>query len=389
MVAVVGGGQLARMMAPAATALGIHLRVLVEDSGSSAAQVVVDAPVGAASDPTAVQQAADGADVLTFEHEHIPGSTLVEVCARGVAVRPSPASLVHAQDKITMRARLTALGVPCPRWAALDTPADLERFLAQGDGTAVVKTSRGGYDGKGVRVVRSSAEVTDWFASAAESGIPLLAEEKVPFTRELAVLVARTPSGEIRSWPVVESVQRDGVCAEVIAPAPNLHPATGAQAERIGRTVAEGLDVTGVLAVELFEVSDQDGAAPRLLVNELAMRPHNSGHWTIDGSVTSQFEQHLRAVLDLPLGETAARVPWTVMVNVLGCARQSLTDGLAELATLDPRAKAQLYGKEVRPGRKLGHVTVCGEQLLTVRARARAAAAVLRGDEPVVQDDVS
>lgn len=382
-VAVVGGGQLARMMAPAATALGVHLRVLVEDAVSSAAQVVVDAPVGAAADPVAVEALVVGADALTFEHEHVPNGLLTELVDRGVAVRPGPDALVHAQDKIVMRTRLTALGVPCPRWAPLDSADDLAAFLAAGDGTAVVKTARGGYDGKGVRVVRSADEAADWLAAAAEgTGAPLLTEERVPFTRELAALVARTPSGEVRTWPVVESVQRDGVCAEVVAPAPDLDPRTAATAERIAREVAEGLGVTGVLAVELFEVADPEGGAPRVLVNELAMRPHNSGHWTIDGSVTSQFEQHLRAVLDLPLGATEARQPWTVMANVLGSTRAALTDGLAEVAALDPGAKVHLYGKGVRPGRKLGHVTVSGDDLADVRRRAVAAAAVLRGDAP-------
>lgn len=382
-VAVVGGGQLARMMAPAATALGIHLRVLVEDAVSSAAQVVVDAPVGAAADPVAVERLVVGADALTFEHEHVPNGLLTELQDRGVAVRPGPDALVHAQDKIVMRTRLTALGVPCPRWAPLASADDLVAFLAAGDGTAVVKTARGGYDGKGVRVVASADEAGDWLTAAAEgTGAPLLAEERVPFTRELAVLVARTPSGEVRTWPVVESVQRDGVCSEVIAPAPALDPATAATAEGIAREVAEGLGVTGVLAVELFEVADPEGGAPGVLVNELAMRPHNSGHWTIDGSVTSQFEQHLRAVLDLPLGGTAARAPWTVMANVLGSTRAVLTDGLAEVAALDPGAKVHLYGKGVRPGRKLGHVTVSGDDLDDVRRRALAAAAVLRGEDP-------
>jgi 5-(carboxyamino)imidazole ribonucleotide synthase len=372
-VAVVGGGQLARMMAPAATALGVHLRVLVESSTSSAAQVVVDAPVGAASDVDAVSALAVGADVLTFEHEHVPFALLDRLAADGVAVRPDTHALVHAQDKIVMRRRLTDLGVPCPRWAELPDREALEAFLAE-HGEAVVKTARGGYDGKGVRVVGSADEVADWFTAAAVSGIPLLAEEKVPFRRELAVLVARRPSGEMRTWPVVESIQRDGVCAEVVAPAPDLDPALAARAVDVATRIAEGLGVTGVLAVELFEV---DGD---VVVNELAMRPHNSGHWTIDGSVTSQFEQHLRAVLDLPLGDTSPRGRWTVMANVLGSALTDLTDALAAVATADPAAKVQLYGKDVRPGRKLGHVNVTGDDLDDVRRRALAAAALLRGE---------
>ncbi|MDM7854049.1 5-(carboxyamino)imidazole ribonucleotide synthase [Cellulomonas alba] len=376
-VAVVGGGQLARMMTPAATALGLHLRVLVESATSSAAQVVVDAPVGAASDADAIRALVAGAAALTFEHEHVPNALLDELVAAGTPVRPAAHALRHAQDKIVMRERLTELGVPCPRWSRVTSAADLDAFLAGGEG--VVKTARGGYDGKGVRVVRSSDEVTDWLAAAADgTGAPLLVEEKVPFVRELAALVARRPSGEVATWPVVESVQVGGVCSEVVAPAPGLDPATQAAARDAAVAIAEGLDVTGVLAVELFEVPGPDGT--RVLVNELAMRPHNSGHWTIDGAVTSQFEQHLRAVLDLPLGATEPTARWTVMANVLGSALDDPTDALAAVGALDPGAKVQLYGKEVRAGRKLGHVNVSDDDLDRARSRARAAAALLRGE---------
>ncbi|MBO1750971.1 5-(carboxyamino)imidazole ribonucleotide synthase [Actinotalea sp. BY-33] len=390
-VAVVGGGQLARMMTPAATALGLGLRVLVENPTTSAAQVVVDAPVGLPKDRGAVQALVEGdgerprADVLTFEHEHVPGEVLAEVLASGVPVRPSAAALIHAQDKIAMRRRLTEIGVPCPDWAELPDAAALSRFLEDHGGEAVVKTARGGYDGKGVRVVRSTSEVVEWFAAAGIGGPALLAEAKVPFVRELAVLLARRPSGEIRTWPVVETVQADGVCSVVLAPAPDLDPAVEAAALDAATRVAEGLDVTGVLAVELFEVAGRSvgpagEAGARVLVNELAMRPHNSGHWTLDGAVTSQFEQHLRAVLDLPLGDTTPTARWSVMANVLGAERRELTEALPEVAALDPAAKVHLYGKDVRPGRKLGHVTVCGEDLGAVRERALAAAAVVRGD---------
>ncbi len=380
-MAVIGGGQLARMMSPPATALGLHLRVLVEDPDAPAAQVVPDAPVGAADDEAAVRALVAGADLLTVEHEHVPTTLLRRLQAEGLAVHPGPSALLHARDKIVMRRGLGALGVPVPRWAPVPTPADLDRFVAEAGGVAVVKTARDGYDGKGVRQVTFAAEVADWFDAAAAGGPQLLAEERVGFTRELAVVLARSPSGEVRSWPVVESVQRDGVCAEVIAPAPGLAPATGAEAEAVARAVAEGLDVTGVLAVELFEVPDPAGGPAHVLVNELAMRPHNSAHWTIDGAVTSQFEQHLRAVLDLPLGDTSARARWSVMANVLGSSLANLTDALPEIGRRFPEAKVHLYGKEIRPGRKLGHVTVCGDDLDAVRARAVAAAALLRGDE--------
>ena len=394
MIAVVGGGQLARMMAPAAAELGVRLRVLVEDPTASAAQVVTDAPVGAASDDDAIRQLIaprDGrpAAVLTFEHEHVPNSLLQDLIDHGTPVRPGPDALVHAQDKIVMRRRLADLGLPCPRWAAL--PADpaegratLTAFLDEAPGgEAVVKTSRGGYDGKGVRVVSLAAggpdQVADWFDAVAAGGPQLLVEEKVHFTRELAALVARRPSGEVRTWPVVESIQRDGVCSEVIAPAPGLSAELDARAREVAVAVAEGLGVTGVLAVELFETTGSDGE-PTICVNELAMRPHNSGHWTIDGAVTSQFEQHLRAVLDLPLGETTPTAPWTVMANVLGSELEELTDALPDVLARWPEARVNLYGKGIRPGRKLGHVNVSGADLAEVRRRAVGAAAVLRGE---------
>ena len=402
MVAVVGGGQLARMMQAQAVALDVHLRVLVEGPDVSAAQVVPDAPIGSAQDEAAVRALLPGASVLTFEHEHVPHDLLVALEAQGVAVRPGARALRLAQDKIHMRTRLDEAGVPCPAWRAVRSVAEIEAFAESAGWPVVLKTARGGYDGKGVRLVREPADldpdtetgatVGAWLAALAPpvgdgpANAPdaLLAEEFVPFTRELSMLLARRPSGdggegEIRCWPVVQTIQEDGVCAVVLAPAPDLAPGLQEECERIGRTIAS-LGVTGVLAVELFEVrGGADGGAPRVLVNELAMRPHNSGHWTIDGAVTSQFEQHLRAVLDLPLGETAATAPASVMVNLLGSARPDPHDAYPELMARHPRAKVHLYGKEVRPGRKLGHVTVTGETHAECRAIADAAVALLRG----------
>ncbi|SNT13379.1 5-(carboxyamino)imidazole ribonucleotide synthase [Micrococcales bacterium KH10] len=385
-LAVIGGGQLARMMAPAAARLGIQLRVLVEAADGSAAQVLQDAPVGAAKDETAVTALVRDAAALTFEHEHVDDEMLVALRTRGLSVQPSPEALIHAQDKIVMRRRLTELGVPCPRWLALAASpaaarAELDQFIAESEqNEAVVKTSRGGYDGKGVRVVASASDVADWIDAAAVGGPPLLVEEKVPFSRELAVLVVRNPSGESVTYDVVESIQRDGVCSEVIAPAPNLAPEIREQAGQIATTIADGLHVTGVLAVEMFE-APAHGGDTRLLVNELAMRPHNSGHWTIDGAATSQFEQHVRAVLDLPLGPTRPRTPWTVMVNVLGSQLDELTDVLPRVLRECPDARVELYGKQIRPGRKLGHVNVTGVDLVRVREQANRAAAILRGEE--------
>lgn len=376
-MAVVGGGQLARMMQQAAIGLGVHLRTLVEAADGSAAQVTPDAPVGVASDPRAVRALLPGADVLTFEHEHVPHNLLRSLEKEGVAVRPGSQALLHAQDKITMRRHLTALGVPCPAWTEVTSRTELQEFGDAIGWPVVVKRARGGYDGKGVRVVHAPHQVADWLDH--HDGIGTLVEALVPFRRELAVLVARRPSGELRAWPVVETVQRNGICAEVVAPAPDLDAALAARAVEVATTVAEGLGVTGVLAVEMFEVAATPDAPAHVVVNELAMRPHNSGHWTIDGAVTSQFEQHLRAVLDLPLGATEPLAPWSVMVNLLGSDLDDPRSAYPEMLERCPRARVHLYGKEVRPGRKLGHVTVSGHDLDAVRAEATLAVALLGG----------
>jgi len=370
-VGVIGGGQLARMMIPAAVNLGLDLRVLAEDEGMSADLAAVS--VGDYRDLATVLAFADTVDVVTFDHEHVPQAILRELRSRGVIVHPGPDALLYAQDKLLMRARLTELGLPVPDWARVTDADGLAVFLGDHGGRAVVKTARGGYDGKGVRVVSHAHEVDDWFLALAEDGNAgaLLVEELVDFRRELAQVVARRPSGEVGIWPVVETVQQDGVCAEVIAPAPKSAGRLSEVAADIAVRVAEGIGVTGVLAVELFETTDG-----RLLVNELAMRPHNSGHWSIDGSVTSQFEQHLRAVLDLPLGSTALREPWSVMVNVLGGpAEGSMADRYPVAFLEQPAVKVHNYGKDPRPGRKIGHVTASGADLDSVTYRARATAA--------------
>jgi 5-(carboxyamino)imidazole ribonucleotide synthase len=371
-VGVVGGGQLARMMIAPAVELGIGIRVLAEAEGMSAGLAAT--AVGDYRDLDVVRAFARDVDVITFDHEHVPQHVLRALVAEGVAVHPGPDALLVAQDKLLMRERLERLGVPVPVWARVADREALAAFLAENGGVGVVLTTRGGYDGKGVRVVRSADEADDWFA-ALDEGDALLAEELVDYARELAQSVARRPSGEIAAWPVVESIQRDGVCAEVIAPAHGASARLREAAEEMARGIAEGLGVTGVLAVELFETVDG-----RLLVNELAMRPHNTGHWSMDGAVTGQFEQHLRAVLDLPLGSTRPLAPWSVMINVLGGPETgTLADRYPKALADQPEARFHLYGKDPRPGRKVGHVTVVGDDLDETAYRARAAAAFFRG----------
>jgi 5-(carboxyamino)imidazole ribonucleotide synthase len=379
-LAIVGGGQLARMMAQSAVGLGVPIRLLAEGPAVSAAQVVPDTLVGDYRDLETLREVTSGCDVVTFDHEHVPTEHLRTLSAEGHACRPGPSALVHAQDKAVMRARLTELGVPCPRHAVVAEPDDVQRFAEPGAGFPVVlKTTRGGYDGKGVWVVGSAGESEDAFAVAGSTGVQILAEEKVDFRRELSALVARSPSGQVAAYPVVQSVQRDGICWEVVAPAPDLAEGLALEAQQIAMRVAAELDVTGVLAVELFETKDG-----RVLVNELAMRPHNTGHWSMDGAVTGQFENHLRAVLDLPLGSPEARQPWTVMVNILGGDNGALSEdlyaGYPHVLARDPRLRVHLYGKDVKPGRKVGHVTAYGDDLDDARERAHHAAAWFRGD---------
>ncbi|MEP6527587.1 MAG: 5-(carboxyamino)imidazole ribonucleotide synthase [Nocardioidaceae bacterium] len=368
---VVGGGQLARMTQQAAIALGVPIKLLAEGPDVSAAQVVRDAVIGDYRDVDTLLQFAADCAVVTFDHEHVPTDHLRALERAGYPCRPGPDALLHAQDKACMRARLQSLQVPCPRWTLVSSSEEVRAFAESAVGWPVVlKTPRGGYDGKGVWVVREPSEAAEPISQGAK-----LAEEWVDFRRELSVLVARSPSGQTAVYPVVESIQFDGVCREVIAPAPHLAETMSVDAQQIALTTAGALGVAGVMAIELFETKDG-----RILVNELAMRPHNTGHWTIEGAITSQFENHVRAVLDLPLGAPRARARWTVMVNILGSRIGDLYDGYLHAMARDPRLKVHVYGKVVEPGRKLGHVTAYGDDLEDALQRARHAAAWFQGD---------
>ncbi len=378
MVGVVGGGQLARMMQQAAIGLGVGLRVLAQRSDDPAAQVTPGTVIGDHHDFEALKAFALGCDVLTFDHEHVPTDFLHELEAAGVAVRPGPDALVYAQDKGLMRQRLSALGLPCPDWALIATDDDLADFGATVGFPYVLKATRGGYDGRGVWMVDDLAAAKAVLAEAAERGVRLLAEAKVPFVRELSAQVARSPHGQAAAYPVVESLQIDGICREVYVPAPGLSEEAALDAQRIALTVAKELGVTGMLAVEMFETAD--GA---VLINELAMRPHNSGHWSMDGAVTGQFEQHLRAVLDLPLGQVKPVAPVVVMANVLGLDLPEVYPAYKHVMAHDPGVKVHMYGKAVKPGRKIGHVNVLGlpgRSFEDTVERARHAAAYLRGE---------
>ncbi len=370
-IGAIGGGQLARMMTPPAIHLGLDFKVLAEAEGSSAGLAV--SMVGDYNQIETVQAFADSVDVITFDHEHVPLEVLRVLEAAGVSVQPPSKALAFAQNKLHMRKRLSELELPMPNWAEIKTAAELQEFISHNDGVAILKTPIGGYDGKGVRVVRSASDAEDWFANIANFGGSLLAEQKVDFVGEVAQLSARTPRGEFKTWQLVETIQENGVCSVVISPRPNTDAEMFAAAEKIAETVAHGLGVTGVLAVEMFVTADGT-----LLINELAMRPHNSGHFSIEGSVTSQFEQHLRAVANLPLGDTSPKGEWAVMVNLLGVdENNTFVEHFEKAMKQYPQAKLHTYGKGARQGRKMGHVTVVAEDLDFALAEAKGAAAVL------------
>lgn len=360
------------MMSPAATHLGLELHLLAASPAASAAQVIAKTTIGDYRKVQDVLAFAARLDVVTFDHEHVPAEVLTALAEAGITMQPTPQALVYAQDKLAMRGVVDDCGLPNPRWRHVHAREELTSFGDSAGWPVVLKTPRGGYDGKGVMIIDDAAaadatEVADWFSRSAESGTGLLAEQKVPFTRELSAQVARSASGEVAAYPVVESTQTNGVCDEVIAPAPHTSQAHLAEAERIARTIAETLGVTGMLAVELFEIAEDDahrGTPAGIYVNELAMRPHNSGHWSMDGCVTSQFEQHLRAVLNLPLGATAVTGGaggYAVMKNLLGGSNQNLHAAVPDAMRRSAGCKIHLYGKEPTPGRKIGHVNILSQ----------------------------
>ncbi len=364
-IGVIGGGQLARMMQPAAINLGIELRVFAESADSSAHQAAYR--VGDYNNLENLIEFCHDLDALTFDHEHVPQPLLQALEARNVKVRPGSQALIHAQNKLVMRQRLEALGMPQPNWTRAESAAEIQNFIDSFGPKVIVKTPIGGYDGKGVRVVSEVSEVSDWLANLEQFGGALLVEQKVEFTSECAQLSARNLSNQFVTWPLAQTIQASGVCSEVIAPFGDSK--LQAEAVRIAQAISTELGVVGVLAVEMFVTSDGD-----LLVNELAMRPHNSGHFTQDASVTSQFEQHLRAVLDLPLGDTELTHPAAVMINLLGVNDQNnLVEHFPSVMKRFPQIKFHFYQKAARAGRKMGHLNLFGEDASELVRIGRAA----------------
>ena len=366
---MVGGGQLARMTQQAAVDLDVDLSVLATSPDEPAVEAGARMVEGSPDDPAALRVFAGDCDVVTFDHEGVPPELLAELEAEGLRFAPPATAKLFAQDKAVARERLGELGFPVPPNRLATSIGEVEEFGGEHGWPVIAKAPRGGYDGRGVWELESAAEVGP-ILDGLEGG--LLLEPKLDLTRELAVITARRPGGESVTWPVVETVQRDAMCRELIVPA-RSDTAILEEASSLGRSIAEAIGAVGLVAVELFETPDG------LFVNELALRPHNSGHFSIEGCVTSQFEQHLRAVLDWPLGSTALTAPAVVTINVVGPEDGSdPRDRIPEALGVD-RAHLHIYGKEARPGRKLGHVTALADTVEEAHQIASDAVGILEG----------
>lgn len=370
-VLVIGAGQLARMMVEASSRLGIKIRVLANNSEESAAQISTDNFFGDYKQLDDLLKACEGAAVLTFDHEHVPLSLLSQLEKMNMVIRPGIKALACSQDKVHMRQTLERAKLPNPKWIATDSILKAQEFFKAQNGKVILKAAKGGYDGKGVWEIEKISQLNDFYTTPESSW---LLEEKVEFTRELAVQVVRSPSNQLVVYQPVETRQKNGICNEVIAPAPDLSEALNIKIQQLGLRVAKELEITGVFTIELFETRNGE-----ILINELAMRPHNSGHWSIDGAVTSQFENHLRAILDLPLGSPAPKAQYTVMANILGGDFQDLYRPYLHCLARDPQLRVQLYGKSVKPGRKVGHLNLSGTDWVDLLARARHAADYFTG----------
>lgn len=371
-VGFIGAGQLARMSAAPAIALDLRLAVLANSPNDAAAQIIPDVMIGDPDDPAAVEAFARHCDVVTFDHELVDPDLLERLETQGLAMRPSSTVMRLSQSKRMQRERFRELGLPLPQFLIVTERTLVPAFVERVGWPLIVKADRGGYDGRGVWTVENAPALDAVLDQLDDRGITPILEERVNLERELAIQIARTPSGAMRTYPLVETVQLDGMLRELIAPAP---AAVGLQdeARHIIETIATDAGVLGLLAVELFQVDS------RLLINEIATRPHNSGHFSIEGAVTSQFEQHLRAVLDLPLGGVDSVANWAVTVNIVGTPVGDLTRAQVERVLGLDGVHLHLYGKESRPGRKIGHVTVLGADLEKTRALARSAAAIVNG----------
>ena len=359
-VGVIGAGQLAQMSLAPAAALGVQLIPFANSAEDSAAKLTPHI-VGDYKNLEMVREFANRCDLVTFEHELIPISIVKTLEVEGLKFLPSSGTFQFSQDKALMRQKLDHL--PAPKWQVVTEAIDWTY-------PAIAKSISGGYDGRGVWKVNSKEALSDLLKEHTK----LLLEELIDFDFEIAVMVARSPHGQAATWAPTRTFQRDGICIETVTPVPEFSADQSERAQNLALQIAEEIKLVGVMAVEMFVKGEE------LFINELALRPHNSGHWTIEGSITSQFEQHLRAVLDLPLGDTAMTAKWAVMGNILGGNNQDMYRPYLHLMARTPNLKFHQYLKEVRPGRKIGHVTITGDDLVELRAEVSHALAYLSGE---------
>ena len=360
-VGVIGAGQLARMMIAPATALGIKLLPFASSASDSAAQITPHV-IGDYNDIEAVKKFAELCDVLTFEHELIPLHVIKALEAAGVKVRPSSESFEYSQDKEAMRKKLSHFHSPQSK--VVSSSLEITEY------PAIAKSISGGYDGRGVWKINSAQELDNLLKNHPK----LLVEELIDFDYEIAVMVARSPHSQATSWSPTQTIQRDGICTMTISPAPLMSNELSEKAQKIALEIAAEVKLVGVMAVEMFVKGDE------IFINELAMRPHNSGHWTIEGSRTSQFEQHLRAILDLPLGDPSMTDEVAVMGNILGKDKTDMYRPYLHLMARNPSLKFHMYAKEVRPGRKIGHVNIIGKDLVELRTEIKHAIDYMSGE---------
>jgi 5-(carboxyamino)imidazole ribonucleotide synthase len=360
-VGIIGAGQLARMSVAPATALGITLKLFAQSKDDSAAQIC-DHVIGDYKNLKEVLEFARDCDVVTFEHELVPLSVIKGLEADGVRVYPPSSAFLYSQDKGAMRSFLSDL--PSPEWSLIDHSEKVNSF------PVMAKAISGGYDGRGVWKISHR----DMLDKVMENNPHLLIEEFIEFDSEVAVMVARSPHGQVSTWAVTQTVQKDGICTRTVAPAQGISNTVAEKSASLAIDIAQRVGLIGVMAVEFFVKGEA------VYINELAMRPHNSGHWTIEGAVTSQFEQHLRAILDLPLGDTSMRADFAVMGNILGGEKTDMYRPYLHLMARNPEIKIHQYMKDVRPGRKIGHVTALGKDLLHLEELVEHARDYMSGD---------
>ena len=349
-------------MAVSANDLGIDFKVFAAIPNDSAAQVS-HFVLGDYTNIESVLEFAKSCDVLTFEHELVPQSVIKAVEAAGIKVYPRSESFTYSQDKLEMRRKITELELPNPKW---------QKYQGQDCEIAfplIAKLPSGGYDGRGVFQIDSETQLQELHEKTGT----LLLEEKLNFDYEISVMVARSPHNQAATWPATLTIQSDGICTSTVTPVPDISDALANKVQAAALQIAAGISLVGVMAVEMFIVGED------FYINELALRPHNSGHWSIEGCITSQFEQHLRAILDLPLGSTALRSKYAVMGNVLGGEKSDMYRPYLHLMARTPELKFHQYGKEVKPGRKIGHVTLCGENLLQLQLEVAHAVDYMNG----------